>query len=94
MKAAEFFRQTESEKLKVKRGEDPNDVLGYVPFGTEGLSNSDLDSDGIYFNFYTFYFLKKYHYLIYVYYKVAYSIFIAKYTNYEYRKFDQIRSSL
>eukprot|EP00026_Physarum_polycephalum_P012929 Phypoly_transcript_13280.p1 GENE.Phypoly_transcript_13280~~Phypoly_transcript_13280.p1 ORF type:complete len:340 (+),score=40.77 Phypoly_transcript_13280:77-1021(+) len=38
-----FFALPESEKLKVSRGKHPDDVLGYIPFGAEGLSNDDID---------------------------------------------------
>ena len=44
-----FFAQPESEKMKVVRGKHVDDVVGFIPFGAEGLSNDDIDPKGIIF---------------------------------------------
>lgn len=45
-----FFLQSESDKMKVSRGKDLNDIMGYIPLGSEGktfaLSEDDPSSAG------------------------------------------------
>jgi len=46
LQASIFFSQPLEEKMKVKRGDHPEDVLGYIPVGAEKLSNNDVDEKG------------------------------------------------